>query len=111
VAGLLAAGASLGEGPFCDYVGVYQGLLAQDGREDEAIALLDQALQRVPGFPDFHYQRGRLLMAAGHAAAAQRDFEACLAAEGRFFLAPTRPGVTDRLPREALASLAATPTP
>jgi tetratricopeptide (TPR) repeat protein len=106
VATLLAAGSPLGEGPYCDYLVLHQRLLAEQGHQEEALALLVQGLQRVPGFPEFLYERAQLHTAAGRLAEARADYAACLAAHGRFFIAAMRPGITDRLPHEALAALA-----
>jgi hypothetical protein len=67
--------------------------------------LLDAGLARVAGFPEFHYERGRLYARLGCEADARRDFEACLRPAARDYLAATREGITDALPREALAEL------
>jgi tetratricopeptide (TPR) repeat protein len=102
---LLRAGEIMGEAPFCSYVTLYRRLLLEAARDAEAEALLALGLERVPGFPDFHYERGLLRAARGELLAARADFEACMASTTRYFTGSMREGVRDELPRAALAKL------
>ncbi|MFN3429379.1 MAG: glycosyltransferase, partial [Candidatus Sericytochromatia bacterium] len=85
---------------------MHEALLAV-GRPLDAEAVLSKGLARIPGFPEFSFERGRVRFRLGKVDAAEADFKACLAAHGRTFELATRPGLTDVLPRQALAELAA----
>lgn len=59
-------------------------LLSNVGEHDEAVAILDLALQRDPRHAPSRYFRGNLHMFAGELAEAERSFELSLAADPRF---------------------------
>lgn len=101
---LLAAGRPMAELPYCTYAVLHARLLQTQQAHAEAIALLDRALARVPGFPEFHYERGRARAACGDTAGARADFERCLSPT-RAYAAPIRGGVQDAWPRRELALL------
>jgi glycosyltransferase involved in cell wall biosynthesis len=62
-------------------------LLARAGQAGRALDRSAQALRDFPDAPDLRFLRGKLLLDAGDAAAAAREYEACLApAAARFFL-------------------------
>ncbi|HEY9722261.1 MAG TPA: glycosyltransferase [Oscillatoriaceae cyanobacterium] len=101
---LLAAGHPMAELPYCSYALLHARLLQTRQRHADAIALLERALRRVPGFPEFHYERGRARAVLGDIEGARADFAHCLEPQRRFS-APIRQGVLNAWPREALARL------
>jgi glycosyltransferase involved in cell wall biosynthesis/predicted Zn-dependent protease len=107
VARLLEGGAELGESRLCTFTLLYANQLTQQGRPAEALKWLDDGLAQVPGFPEFHYERGRLRAAMGDRAGARADMEACLRPLTRAYLSAMREGIQTTLPRAALAELAA----
>ncbi|MFN3432561.1 MAG: glycosyltransferase, partial [Candidatus Sericytochromatia bacterium] len=92
---------------FSDHVSCRAVALEALGRFAEAAAALTEGLARLPGFPGFLYERGRLRAHLGDGVGARADFEACLAADGRSFPVAMRAGLTDAMPRRALAGLPA----
>ena len=61
--------------------------LVRAGRGRAALETSARALCDFPDSPDLHFLRGKLLLDAGHVAAASRELEACLTpAAARFFL-------------------------
>ncbi len=61
--------------------------LIRAGRARDALDVSRRALCDFSGSPDLHFLRGKLLLDAGHVAAACRELEECLTpAAGRFFL-------------------------
>ncbi len=61
--------------------------LVRAGRAREALDVSRRALCDFAGSPDLHFLRGKLLLDAGHVAAACRELEECLTpAAARFFL-------------------------
>jgi tetratricopeptide (TPR) repeat protein len=56
-------------------------LLVNDGRYQDASALLTKGLERLPGHPVLHNNRGLCLLLAGKLVDATRDFEAAYAAD------------------------------
>jgi len=61
--------------------------LVRAGRSREALDVSRRALCDFAGSPDLHFLRGKLLLDAGHVAAACRELEECLTpAAARFFL-------------------------
>ncbi|HEY9722263.1 MAG TPA: glycosyltransferase, partial [Oscillatoriaceae cyanobacterium] len=81
-------------------------LAVRQARFDEAEGLLEAGLQRKPGFPEFLFERGKLRYNRGDLRGAIADFEACLTSTDTHE-EMTQSGVTDALPREALAQIAA----
>ncbi|MNS31814.1 Tetratricopeptide repeat protein [compost metagenome] len=76
--------------------------LSGEGRFAEAIAVLESGLSLVPGFPEYHFERGRLRAQTGDTAGAIADFAACLAAPRG---AADREGVTGYLAHAELVAL------
>ena len=105
VARLLGLGQAMGEAPYCNYASLHRRLLIDEGRLAEAEELLDRGLERIPGFPEFHYERGLLRRDRGDVAGARADFTACLQPSSRYYTASIRPGIRDELPAAALAEL------
>ncbi|HEY9721266.1 MAG TPA: glycosyltransferase, partial [Oscillatoriaceae cyanobacterium] len=101
---LLEDGGELSESVYPHYAVFHQGLLCALGRAAEAEALLDRAVERYPGHPELHYERGALRARRGDVAAARRDFLACLTPNA-YVGAERRDGITGELPRRALAEL------
>jgi glycosyltransferase involved in cell wall biosynthesis len=61
--------------------------LVRAGRAREALDVSRRAICDFAGSPDLHFLRGKLLLDAGHVAAACRELEECLTpAAARFFL-------------------------
>ncbi len=61
--------------------------LVRAGRARDALEVSARALCDFADSPDLHFLRGKLLLDAGHVAAASRELEDCLApAAARFFL-------------------------
>jgi glycosyltransferase involved in cell wall biosynthesis len=102
---LIDEGRVLPDPSYSNYVLLHQTLLARAGRHDQAIALLTRGLAEVPGYPEFLFERGRLRAQAGDIEGARADFEACMAPPTRVYLGYCRVGITDALPRRALAEL------
>jgi Flp pilus assembly protein TadD len=68
--------------------------LVRAGRRRDALETSARALCDFPDSPDLHFLRGKLLLDAGHIAAASRELEVCLTpAAARFFLRQD-PGAT-----------------
>ncbi|MDB5098550.1 MAG: hypothetical protein JWM80_2971 [Cyanobacteria bacterium RYN_339] len=105
VARLLASGRTMGEGPFCKYVLLRKRLLLEQGAAAEAEALLGEGLERVPNFPEFHYERALLRRTRGDLVGARADLEACLVPNGRLYTGAMRADIRGALPLKALAEL------
>ncbi|MFP5504328.1 MAG: glycosyltransferase, partial [Candidatus Sericytochromatia bacterium] len=76
-------------------------------RHAEAEAFLTAALERMPGFPEFLFERGRARVAMRDVEGATADFEACMrTSPDARFMTIMRTGITDALPQQALAALA-----
>jgi tetratricopeptide (TPR) repeat protein len=98
---LLERGEAFSESSYCNYVLLRQRLLCKQGRTEEALAVLTRALERLPSFPEFLYERGCLRNSLGDTEGAREDWNACLDTH-LSFTAAMRDGITDALPRRAL---------
>jgi tetratricopeptide (TPR) repeat protein len=58
--------------------------LLQDGKPDEALAVLDRALVVEPDDPELHYGRGVVLAAKGDGAGARAAYETSVQADAKF---------------------------
>jgi Flp pilus assembly protein TadD len=66
--------------------------LVRGGHAREALETSARALCDFPGSPDLHFLRGKLLLDAGHIAAATRELEECLTPAARRFFLRQDPG-------------------
>ncbi|HET6150519.1 MAG TPA: glycosyltransferase [Polyangia bacterium] len=66
--------------------------LARGGRARDALEISARALCDFPDSPDLRFLRGKLLLDAGHVAAATRELEECLSPGARRFFLRQDPG-------------------
>ena len=89
-------------------IGYSLGLLQTEaGDHDQALATVHDALRFTPDrHPNLVYVEGLAHAGLGDLDAAQRSFEAVLAAHGRHFAQPVLPSITNELSRLKLSGLA-----
>jgi predicted Zn-dependent protease len=76
---------------------------ARAGRAREALEVSARALCDFPESPDLRFLRGKLLLDAGHIAAASRDLEECLSPGARRFFLRQDPGAVSYAAETQLA--------
>ena len=67
---------------------------ARQGRTQEALATVDEALRRFLPTPNLHYLAASLLLATGQSDAAIEHFKRCLSYRGQVLVVPIEEGIT-----------------